>query len=300
MKFEKTPRNVDFLTSLLIERKLVIKNLEKVKSLLMHIGYYRLSGYMLPFQLSNGSHQFREGIDFDLIHEHYLFGKKLRHLILDICERIEVSIKANICNEMAMKYGSHWYINAALFYDANLHHDLLNEITESCKGSDEKFIKSYRNKYTDPEQPAIWMIMETLTFGQMSRLYDNLVDNDEKKGIATKYNAVPNLFASWLKSINFVRNCCAHHARLWNRAIIIKPTIPQRERFKFLSDINEDTNKRLYGTLSCMLYLVKQINPKTTITNKFKKLFDEHPNVNTNEIGFPKNWMTENLWKFEV
>ncbi|WP_438590204.1 Abi family protein [Duncaniella muris] len=27
----------------------------------------------------------------------------------------------------------------------------------------------------------------------------------------------PKTFNSWLHTINYVRNICAHHARLWNR-----------------------------------------------------------------------------------
>src|SRR5258708_18778306 len=107
---------------------------------------------------------------------------------------------------MALKNGSHWYTDHKHFQKRDLYDQIIEEIRHYCRDSHEKFIKSYKYNYDDPDLPPIWMVMETLTFGQISRLYDNLIDSDEKKEIAWVYGVVPNLFESWLRSINFVRN----------------------------------------------------------------------------------------------
>lgn len=73
------------------------------------------------------------------------------------------------------------------------------------------------------------MVFEIFTFGQIASLFENLKDTEEKKLIAAEYGTVVPILESWLKSINYIRNCCAHHSRLWNRKIPLKPLIPERK-----------------------------------------------------------------------
>lgn len=282
---------------LLIERGLEIKDKDRLLRYLKHISYYRLTGYMYPFQTSDGSHKFKEKVSFDKILNHYLFDKKLRLLILDYIERIEVSFRANICDIMSLKYGAHWYLESDLFNNSGLHEKHIADIKKYCSEASETFIKSYNSNYADPECPPSWMVMETLTFGTLASLYENLKDNDEKKAIAANYKVVVPLFQSWLKSINFIRNCCAHHSRLWNRKIPLKPTTPTRKNKNFLDHIDNETDKRLYGILSCMLFTLNSISPNSKFKERLKALFAEYPEVNILYMGFHEKWKEEPLWK---
>lgn len=251
---------------------------------------------MYPFQIDE-KHIFKKGVNFDTILNHYLFDKKLRLLLMDYIERIEVSFRANICNIMSLEFGPHWYLNSDLFYDENLHQELVKNIKEYCKGASETFIKSYNSKYDNPECPPSWMVLETLTFGSLASLFENLKDNDQKKEIAQTYNVVVPLFQSWLKSINFIRNACAHHSRLWNRRIPLKPTIPRRKGNKFLIYIDDETDKSLYGILSCMLFVINSISPKSKFKERLKGLFSEYSEVNILYMGFHDKWKEEDIWK---
>ena len=89
---------------LLIERGLFIQDKDRFLKYLQHISYYRMTGYMYPFQV-DASHIFKEKISFELILEHYLFDKKLRLLMMDYIERIEVSLRTSFCNIMSLNYG---------------------------------------------------------------------------------------------------------------------------------------------------------------------------------------------------
>ncbi|MCW3084864.1 MAG: hypothetical protein JWP12_2230 [Bacteroidetes bacterium] len=250
---------------------------------------------MYPFQ-TNASHTFKEKVTFELILDHYLFDKKLRLLIMDYIERIEVSLRTNICNIMSLSYGAHWYLDPSLFNNLTLHSEMIEKINSYCKNASETFIKNYNSKYDTPKSPPSWMIMETLTFGGLTSLFENLKDNDEKKKISKQYNVVVPLFQSWLKSINFIRNSSAHHSRLWNRRIPLKPTIPTKKSNRFLTHIDHETDKRLYGILSCMLFLVKNISPKSRFRERILTLFDEYPSVNIRYMGFHEKWEEEEIW----
>jgi abortive infection bacteriophage resistance protein len=264
---------------------------------LKNVGYYRLTGYMYPFQLADGSHTFKQPTSFDLVLNHYLFDKKLRFIILEAIERIEISIRTNISNTMALKFGPHWYLDQNYFDNSKLHSDFIGYVTSYCLDAREGFIRNYTFKYNDPVNPPSWMMIETLTFGRLASLYENLKDNQEKKEIAESYDCVVPILESWLKSLNFIRNCCAHHSRLWNRKIPLKPTIPSRKKHRFLDIIDEDTNKRLYGVLSCILFLTKSISPDSHLKDRLKRLFSEYPEINLTHMGFHEKWEQEIIWK---
>lgn len=297
MKFNKPSLSPDEHYSLLLSRGLEIPDRERFNRYLNHISYYRLTGYMYPFQVSDGSHKFKEMVSFDTVLNHYLFDKKLRFLILDAIERIEISIRSNLNNTLSLAFGPYWYLQSDLFNNAVLHQEVLDYLKKYCKDASETFIKSFYKKYTEPELPPSWMVIETLTFGKLASVYENLKDNEQKKQIAASYKVVVPILESWLKSINFIRNCCAHHSRLWNRRIPLKPTIPRRKNNRFLELIDDETDKRLYGILSCILYLIDQISPGSSFKIRLKSLLEEFPEVNLAYMGFPEGWEKERLWQ---
>lgn len=72
--------------------------------------------------------------------------------------------------------------------------------------------------------------------------------------------------------------------------------IPERKNKRFLAHIDIETNKRIYGVLSCMLFLNKQISPKSKFKDRIKNLFLEYPDVNKEYMGFHAAWEKEELW----
>lgn len=72
-----------------------------------------------------------------------------------------------------------------------------------------------------------WMVLEVLSFGTISKLFENL-----KPGLQGKKAIIQHLgfktgggsyLGSWLKSLVTVRNLCAHHARVMNRTFVHTP-----------------------------------------------------------------------------
>ncbi|HEX2899778.1 MAG TPA: Abi family protein, partial [Bacteroidia bacterium] len=216
MKFTKPElSNKDHL-QLLRNRGLIVDDEENLTAALNQIGYFRLSGYMFPFQSRDGDHTFHAGVSSTAILRHYAFDKKLRIILLESIESLEVALRAEVCNRTSIEWGSHWYIDKHYFNNPDWHNDLVNSVNKSVDKGNEQFIRSYRNKYDTPSLPPIWMAMEVISFGELSSMYDNLKDGDVKKLVAGKFGVHDAFLSSWLKSINFVRNCCAHHNRLWN------------------------------------------------------------------------------------
>lgn len=158
------------------------------------------------------------------------------------------------------------------------------------------FIEHYKSKYSSPERPPSWMTFEVTSIGLLSKMYRNLIMTNEKKDISKHFHApTPYIFESWLQSITYVRNICAHHGRLWNRVLTIKPTLPKKPKNLWIQNNAINTDK-IYAFLCCTLYLLRTINPKTEFIVHLKHLLDKYPSVSTKVMGFPKDWYKDEFW----
>jgi abortive infection bacteriophage resistance protein len=104
------------------------------------------------------------------------------------------------------------------------------------------------------------------------------------------------VFISWLHGLVYIRNVCAHHARLWNRLLGIQPLFPRRTQHSWISTKGLN-NKRMYYVLSIILYFLNTINPNHTFKQKLENLFAKYPNVDRQAMGFPADWQYESLWQ---
>lgn len=101
---------------------------------------------------------------------------------------------------------------------------------------------------------------------------------------------------SWLHTITYVRNICAHHSRLWNKTFGITPMMPRRTTFPFVTLPTKGT-QHVYFVLCMIQYLLNIINPSNTFRNKINVLLEEYPNIDIVAMGFPENWKEQLLWK---
>jgi abortive infection bacteriophage resistance protein len=101
---------------------------------------------------------------------------------------------------------------------------------------------------------------------------------------------------SWIASLAALRNCCAHHARIWNRNYPVTPNIPKKLSGNWISNRNIQPNK-LYAQLCATAYLLNVIKRDNGFTQQLKALLAKYPNVDTRAMGFPVDWQDEPLWK---
>ena len=87
------------LVCLLQSRGLTVTDPAKAERYLEFIGYYRLSAYMYPLlQLPKEQHRYKPNTSFDQVMMLYRFDKKLRLLIFNEIEKIEVAVRSAIVN----------------------------------------------------------------------------------------------------------------------------------------------------------------------------------------------------------
>lgn len=298
MPFTKPAIDIDDQIALLRSRGLTISDEGRARHYLRFIGYYRLTGYALVFQVNynaDGSHRFHHGANFDDILDLYIFDRKLRLAVLDALERIEVAIRSSLSHEMSIIHGAHWFMDTAPFVP-NYDHASFLEHAKKEIGHDparaharQVFIQHYYDKYGDPELPPSWMVFEVLSFGTVSQVFKKL-KRENQKHIAKVFALDGGVIASWLHSISYLRNLVAHHQRLWNRSFTIKP-IPAK---CYADDLKDPS--RFYAQAVIIQALLKTIAPDSLWAQRLAQLMDEHPKVPIHRMGFPTDWKTREIW----
>ncbi len=297
MKFNKPPLTISEQILLLKSRGLKFENEVIAQDYLSNISYYRLRAYTYPFQNNQiDSQPFNVELLFEQIIGLYVFDRKLRLLIFDAIEKIEIAFRTQIIYHFSLKYGSHWQLNPQLYRDNVRFSNQIDSLKTEIYRSNETFIDHYLKKYNDPLEPPSWMSLEISSMGLLSKIFQNLKINAEKKTI-TKHFGLNDvlILENWMLCFSTLRNICAHHGRIWNRRLTpIK--IPNNPVYTFLQNKNIHNNK-LYATISSIEYILKIISPYSTMGNRLKVLMKDCPLAHNKEMGFPENWENETIWK---
>lgn len=302
---------------ILKKRGLIIDDEERVIKHLNNISYYRLSAYMLPYKQSKDGiiqDNFVDGTTWDNIYDLYVFDRKLRLLVFDMIERLEISIHTQIIYQLSEKYGSHWQDHKEIFKDPKnilldnkkyVKKDVFSEIQKNIEqqlrsNKAEVFIKHYRNKYNNPKNPPSWMCLEVMYFNHLSKICSGLKNRSDINGISKHFGLPPDIFCSWLHTINYVRNLCAHHSRLWNRDLNI---IPKKLNFSknriWLNNPDTVRRSKIYYFLSMLNYLLQTSSPNSSFKSRLHTLLENYKNVvNLNSMGFSQDWNKEKMWNF--
>lgn len=148
----------------------------------------------------------------------------------------------------------------------------------------------------------IWVAVEILQLSQLSYLYQGLRIRDRHQIAETYGLADPKVMASWLRSLTYIRNVCAHHARLWNRNIDVQPRLPRSGSIPNLDHLRDHlpvSVSRPYAVMAILRWLMHKVEPEDIWAGSLHQLVDTLPvggPVQTSAIGFPADWRSQPLW----
>lgn len=296
MRYDKPPLTYQEQAERLINRGLIADK-DALVSRLQAVSYYRLSGYLYPFRQPDDS--YRPGTTLDTIWHRYTFDRRLRLLLLDPIERIEVSVRTSLVYELSHQTGPFGYTQNGNL--PNLSGDrlgnFLTKLYEEKKRSPEEFVLHFNQKYGDVHAYLpLWMSAEIMPFGMTLTLYRGVAKPIKQK-IARELGVADDVLFSWLNSLNAIRNICAHHGRLWNRILGVKPMIPRGHKNKDWQTPVLIPNDRIFAVLSISKYMLDRIAPQSAWPQRLKALFAEYLEIPLGNMGFPKNWENSPIWK---
>jgi abortive infection bacteriophage resistance protein len=304
MKYEKQPLTFEEQADRLLGRGL-IANREELITRLAAVNYYRLSGYLYPFRKADDNYEV--GTTLDTVWRRYVFDRRLRVLVLDAIERIEVAVRTkliyHLCHHVlpgeTEPAGAFAYLDHRYFPGFKTASEFLKWrsklAAETDRAKSEKFVTHFRQKYgmDHPELP-LWMVAELMSFGAMLTLAKNVLPDVQQK-VADEYRFPIDQFISWLHALMVLRNACAHHDRIWNRGSG-KACKTQRNKFPLWHQAPVIPNDKTGYLLTICHYWLGMISPTTLWRERLFALFDEFPEIPQLQMGLPANWQNHPLW----
>lgn len=277
----KSATTIQQQIQILKDRGMIINSENSAETLLSRIHYYRFSAYSLGLRKNN---IFRPGTTFEQIYRIYKFDEILRRLFFTVIEPIEIKLRASISNYLAIKYGNVCHKDSSIFSDQGQHEKFLEKHNNAIDQMKEvAFVKHHVEVYKDL---PIWAAIETWSFGMTSKLFGNLLPEDQK-AIALCFGIDEFYLAGWFECLCYIRNICAHNGRLYNRMIVKRPKL-------FKEDATYYSIKIFPVIL--MLKRISQGKGATwrTFSDDLSTLVHKYSaDINLAFIGFPNNW--ENL-----
>lgn len=282
LKQHQLPMAIDEQVENLKRIGLIVENEEYAKKILNDISYFRLiKAYSLNLKSKNG--KYTDNVRFEQLVELYLFNANFRQIIFSEIEKIEINARCRIANYFSERYGVLGYLEADNFANIKYHQAFIDDIEEEIRrNSKAPFVKNFRENYEGGNLP-IYALVEIFSFGTLSKFYKNM-KNPDKKIIASSFGVGYTYFESWLESISYVRNICAHYGRLYNAKLSKTPIL-----YKEYSEVGI-RNNRIFGVLLCLKQLLKNDSHWNIFVDKIDMLFGKYESVDIKTMGFPENW----------
>lgn len=282
MKQHQPPLTIEEQIENLKSIGLVIKDEEYAQRILNDISYFRLiKAYSINLKTENGI--YKEDVTFEQIVELYLFNSNFRQLIFPEIEKIEINVRCRISNYFAETYGVLGYLEAENFVNFKYHKSFLNDVEEEIRrNSKAPFVRNFRENYEEGQLP-IYALVEIFSFGTLSKFYKNM-KNPDKKAVAKMFDIGYTYLESWLESVSYVRNICAHYGRLYNAKLVKTPKL-----YKEYSEAGIGNN-RIFGVLICIKQILKNDIHWNDFVENIELLFKRYKKVEFKTMGFPENW----------
>lgn len=269
------------------------------------VNYYRLSGYWYSLRKRNATNPklrldgFESGARFDTVWNRYVFDRRLRLIVIDAIERIEIAVRSQLAYHHAHLHGAFAYaIDPGSLPKLNNkeHASFMVRLAEEVKRSKESFVKHFRAKYKGDSHLPVWMVAEVMTFGSVLTFFRGS-PHKVKQNVASVFRMPDRVFGTWLLALNAVRNICAHHGRLWNRVLGVKPMIPLIDSYPDWHAPGPVENDRAYVVLTICKHCLNCIAPQSGWPNRLRTFLANSPGIPLRSMGFPPNWELCPIWK---
>jgi abortive infection bacteriophage resistance protein len=262
VKFAKPALSYAEQANLLEQRGMVIPDRAVLLRSLEAVGYYRLCAYWHPFKQPDET--FAPNTSFEMIWQRYRFDRQMRLTVIDAIERVEVAVRTALIHDLAMRYGpfAHLQLRNFPLTKPTVHAQFVEDLRREAQRSREAFVEHFRVNYDEFPDLPIWAVGETMTFGAMFTLF-KMSDRRVQGAISRHYGLYGPVLSSWLLTLNYVRNICAHHSRLWNRELAIRPMLPDAKHDPGWHGTAGIANNRMLAVLTLLRYLLKTIAPQS-------------------------------------
>lgn len=256
---------------LLSQRGMLIEDPMYASKVLSCVSYYRLSGYFRYWQKDPdyGDDTFIEGTSFNRIFRLYQAEANLAN----ICKSLLATCELVLRTRFAHYYGEHVAPTRSFAYGRGFttlptgqRETVEERILSDLDRSKDLFVDHYRqdvkqgNLYKPEayDRMPIWVAVEALTFGTLSRMIEASGDSGVLDAIAESLNTTRRLLPSQVRSFVYLRNRTSHYGRLWNISVPDAPFIQPNTKRRIREDCRSFKERSIYEILVALHDLGKR------------------------------------------
>ena len=252
---------------------IIITDESRAIKILRSVSFSRIKQYMTHIIRNIDSY----GISLIRIYDIYEFDRRLRLLLLEQLEKIEVSMRAKLAYHHAHTYGSFGYRCCDNF---GVHHKPA-EFENNLKRILNSAESNSNLKYNTTNEISIFDIIEMFSFGMISKFYADMHLRDRKKINREHFNIGHHQIQSWLVCLTRLRNKCAHYSRLYNDTFNKIP--------RTWNDI--EFGNTLFDYIRVMKYMLNDYDEWWGFMLKLNNLLTTYRTaISLKHLGFPDNW----------
>lgn len=213
--------------------------------LLRTASYYRLSGYARYFQQGAelGGNDFVAGstlADIKMIHE---LDGRLRTMLASRLGRVEVMLRSQYAYAVGATKGPYGdYLDDAYFGGGDAGADVVDACLRDLDRSKEPFVRHFR-----------------------------------REGDDDRYGDMPVWAAAEVLSFAYLRNRCAHHARLWNHSVIDAGATPNNVRKKTKRRFGNFDGRSVRDVLASLADVLERCGLEDDFLGTVSREFRDHP-----------------------
>lgn len=286
------------ITFLEEKKGLIISDKEYARKILLKIGYFPLiNGYKEVFKESKNA-QFQRGTTFEDIYGLYNFDNDLRNIFLKYILVAERNIKSSLSYHFCKEYGDLQsdYLDVNNYDYTGKKKNVINKMVNIMSGqlrydSDYVYIRHYMTVY---QYVPLWVLMNVLTIGQLSKIYVSQKGRIQIKVCQDFGPLKINELGKMLAVMTKFRNVCAHNDRLFD--FRTKDALLDRNIYERLQ-IAKEKGRYKYGKndLYAQVIILKLLLSDEDFRIFFhdlKRCFKKHQihKEILERMGFPENW----------
>jgi abortive infection bacteriophage resistance protein len=325
VRYSKPHLTYEALVDHVSSRGLICSDRSAAIALVGQVGYYRLSAYAYPFRelmpdsaSRDSPYKFRldtyvTGAKFEDAIALYRFDRKLRSLLLEGLEALEVGLRVRLAQILGARDPFGHVSAVALDEKACSETDRrgvtaldswlerYEDLKQHAKGED--YVAHFIHKY-DSYFP-VWVAVEFLDFGALVRLFKLLKPQDQNAIAAGFGVKAGKTFGTWLLTFSYLRNLAAHHSRVWNRNLTYKvgkfpATIVGTELAHVAAT---PASTKLYRSAAVLAYCLRSLNPASSWPSAFRTQLRKFPHIAVVDVrpevamGFPDAWDAQPVWR---
>lgn len=194
---------------------------DQAQIVLETIGFQHASSYFDLFKDDTGT--IPQGSSMKELHRALIFDRKLQALLLEYIGLFELKFRAQYSYHMSQARGAFAHRNPKNFKDEAYFKKFLATYQGEFKRQLAKRNEELERALTTYGDAPIWLAVEIMSFGTLSKLFNNTKSKAVRKGVSAAFRATPEELTSWIHALTDVRNKCAHFGRLCGTKLTTQP-----------------------------------------------------------------------------